>query len=171
MFAVKPILVAVFAVALGYAASPYVTLYRLDRAIRTGDSATLQRLVDWPAVREGIKEDICDSLAGEPAQAIDHGELPPFGASFVQGIAANAVDRAVTPQALVDLGRHDGGAQSMAAYVTWAFFDDPTGFVVSLDIPGQQGPVRLHMTLKDAHWQVTRIWLTHRQLQEANART
>ncbi|HUN41369.1 MAG TPA: DUF2939 domain-containing protein [Acetobacteraceae bacterium] len=171
MFAAKPILAAVFAVGVGYAASPYVTLYRLDHAMRTGDSATLQRLVDWPAVREGIKEDICDGLADDSAQAMDHGQLPPFGASFVQGIAANAVDRAVTPEALADFTRHDGRVQSVTADVTWAFFDDPTDFVVTLHVPGQQGPVRLEMTLKDARWQVTRIWLTPSLLQEANART
>jgi hypothetical protein len=171
MFAAKPVLAAMFAVSMGYAASPYVALYRLDQALRTGDAGTLHTLVDWPAVREGIKEDICDGLAGDPAQAVDHGALPPFGASFVHGIATNAVDRAVTPEALVGLTRHDPAAQSAAAHVAWAFFDDPTDFVVDLDMPGQRGPVRLRMTLKDAHWQVTRIWLTRGLLQEANART
>jgi len=171
MFAAKPILAAIFAVGLGYAASPYVTLYRLDHAIRAGDSASLQTLVDWPAVREGIKEDICDGLAGGPAQAIARGELPAFGASFVQGVATNAVDRAVTAKALVAFTRRDGGAQGEGAHVTWAFFHDPTDFVVSVNVPGQRGPVRLRMTLKDARWQVTRIWLTPGLLQEANAKT
>ena len=171
MFAAKPILAAILAVGVGYVASPYVTLYRLDQAVRTGDSASLQRLVDWPAVREGIKEDICDGLAGDPGQQLERGKLPPFGASFMHGIATNAVDRAVTPEALVHFTRNGGDAQGAATQVDWAFFDDPTEFVVSLAVPGQQGPVRLLMTLKDEHWQVTRIWLTPRLLQEANART
>jgi hypothetical protein len=171
MFAAKPILAAVFAVGVGYAASPYVTLYRLDHAMRTGDSATLQRLVDWPAVREGIKEDICDGLAGDPAQQLDRGQLPAFGASFMHGIATNAVDHEVTPEALVHFTRNGSDPQSAATHVDWAFFDDPTEFAVSLAVPGQQGQVRLLLTLKDERWQVTRIWLTPRLLQEANART
>jgi len=174
MFAAKSILAAVLAVGVGYAASPYAALYRLDRAVRRGDAAALQTLVDWPAVREGIKEDICDGLAGDPEQSIEHGKLPPFGASFMHGIATNAVDRQVTPEALVVLGRHDNavaGARGAAMQVDWAFFDDPTAFDVVLDVPGQPAPVRLRMTLQDAHWRVTRIWLTPHLLQEANART
>ena len=66
MFPAKPMLAAVLAIGVGYAAYPYVTLYRLDNAIHTGDAATLRALVDWPAVREGIKEDICDNVADDP---------------------------------------------------------------------------------------------------------
>ncbi len=175
MFAAKPMIAAVLAAGLAYAAYPYVTLYRLGRAIHTGDAAALQTLVNWPAVREGIKEDICDSGLDSPAKTINHGGLPAFGASFVQGIATNAVDRQVTPEGLVDMTRHDTAASGKGGrprmHVDWAFFDDATDFVVSLDVPGQEGAVRLRMTLKDAQWQVTRIWLTPELLQEANART
>ena len=50
----------------GYAAYPYVTLYRLGSAIKGADAATLESLVNWPAVREGIKEDVCDLVVDEP---------------------------------------------------------------------------------------------------------
>jgi len=172
--AAKPILAAVIAAGVGYAASPYAALYRLDYAVRTGDAATLQTLVDWPSVREGIKEDICDGLAGDPEQTIEHGKLPAFGASFMHGIAVNAVDRQVTPEALVDLSRHDNTTadeSNTSIGVNWAFFDDPSAFDVVINVPGHQGPVRMQMTLQDLHWRVTRIWLTPHLLQQANART
>jgi hypothetical protein len=43
--------------------------------------------------------------------------------------------------------------------VNWAFFSDPTNFIVSVDTSGQPEPIRLQLSLKDATWQVTRIWL------------
>ena len=56
----KPVIGALLVIALAYVIYPYATLYRLGLAIRHGDAATLESMVDWYAVREGIKEDICD---------------------------------------------------------------------------------------------------------------
>src|SRR5690348_10003312 len=94
----KPIIGVLLAIAVTYGAYPYVTLYRLGHAIRSGDAGALQTLVDWQAVREGIKEDICDQVADQPAAAKTSQQLPPFGAGFVRGIASTAIDRRVTPQ-------------------------------------------------------------------------
>jgi Protein of unknown function (DUF2939) len=174
MFAAKPILAALLAVGVAYAAYPYVTLYRLGHAIHSGDATTLQALVDWPAVREGIKEDICDHVADDPDETAHDGKLPAFGASFVRGIAANHVDQQVTAEGLVGMTQHRTGevvTHGAAVHVNWAFFHDPTDFIVSLDTPGQNGPIRLRMSLQDATWQVTRIWLPPAMLEEANART
>jgi hypothetical protein len=174
MFAAKPILAAVLAIGVTYAASPYVTLYRLGHAIHTGDASTLRALVDWPAVREGIKEDICDNVAANPSDDAAGGKLPAFGASFVRGIASNAVDAQVTPEGLVDMTHlHQQGAvqHGAAVAVKWAFFDDPTEFMVSLIAPGHHDPIKLRLSLKDTNWQVTRIWLPPSMLDHANART
>src|ERR1700733_13661738 len=150
MFPAKPILAAALAIGVGYAAYPYVTLYRLDSAIHSGDAATLQALVNWPAVREGIKEDICDNVADNPEATSNDGKLPAFGASFVRGIAANSVDQQVTAEGLVGMTRHQ--AASPATYggtmkVNWAFFDNPTDFMVDVDAPGQQGSIKMEMSL------------------------
>ena len=100
----KPIIGALLMVALAYGAYPFVTLLRLGHAIRQGDAATLETMVNWDAVREGIKEDICDLVIDEPPQAKANGQLPPFGAGFLRGIATNVVDKQVTPEALVGRG-------------------------------------------------------------------
>ncbi len=173
MFAAKPMLAALLAIGVGYAAYPYVTLYRLDNAIHTGDAATLRTLVDWPAVREGIKEDICDNVADDP-ETTAGGKLPAFGTSFVRGIAANAVDQQVTAEGLVSMTRPRAEAMATlrgAMRVNWAFFQNPTDFIVSVDASGQREPIRLQMSLKDATWQVTRIWLPPSMLEQSNART
>ncbi len=108
----KPVLGALLAVGCIYAAYPYVTLYRLGQAIRHGDAASLETMVDWPSVREGIKEDICDPVIDQPQQAQSDGKLPAFGAGFVRGIATNAVDKRVTPEALVAAAQQPGAEET-----------------------------------------------------------
>jgi hypothetical protein len=119
-------------------------------------------LVDWPAVREGIKEDVCDlGLDAQPASA---NQLPGFGASFMRGIASNTIDRTVTPQALLAAttsmpasGRR--APKGADIHVKWAFFDSPTTFLISLQTPGQNEPINLQMKLRDGSWRVRRVWL------------
>jgi hypothetical protein len=160
-------------IALAYVAYPYVTLYRLGHAIHTGNARTLKTLVDWSSVRRGIKQDICDSL-GDPHTTAASDDLPAFGASFVRGVAAGAVDEHVTPQGLVAAARRSGGdAGSAGADVSvgWAFFHDPTHFFVSLHAGDRPQPIRLELSLQDAQWRVTRVWLPHDLLDEASSRT
>lgn len=169
-----PVLAALLAVGASYVAYPYVTLFRLGEAIRHGDAATLQTLVDWPAVREGIKEDICDLVLDHPQMASASGGLPPFGSSFVRGIAASSIDRAVTPEALVAAvstpPRTPTPPNGADVHVSWAFFEDPTVFAVNLTAPGQAEPIKLQLELRHGQWRVHRVWLPADLLQ-ANART
>lgn len=167
MRATKPVLAACVAIAVGYMASPYIALYRLGTAIHAGDARTLAQLVNWPSVRQGIKQDIASQLQPQGDT------LPGFGASFVRGIAAHAVDQRVTPQGLVAAVHHAAAPAAHGAdvHVGWAFFEGPTQFLVSLRAPGQAQPIRLQLELRDASWQVTRVWLPPALLDEANQRT
>jgi Protein of unknown function (DUF2939) len=169
----KPVIGALLAVALAYVAYPYATLYRLGHAIRQGDASTLESMVDWPAVREGIKEDICDLVIDESQEARNGTQLPPFGAGFVRGIAGNVVDARVTPEALVAAAAQQPAAkpQGAAIQVSWAFFSGPAAFMVDLRAPGQDSPIRLQMDLRSGTWQVTRVWLPPELLGRANTRT
>ena len=162
------------AVGLTYGVYPYVTLYRLGQAIRSGDAARLETMVDWTSVREGIKEDICDLVIDQPPQEQADGKLPPFGAGFVRGIATNVVDRQVTPEALVAAAQEPDAIETTrgaAVQVSWAFFASPSAFVVDLNTPGQATPIRLQMDLRSGTWHVTRVWLPPDLLGQANART
>jgi hypothetical protein len=175
MVGMKPLIAAVLVAGVAYGSYPYVTLYRLGQAIRSGDAASLETMVDWPSVREGIKEDICDLVIDEPQQAQDDdGHLPPFGAGFVRGIATNVIDRRVTPEALVAAVQEPDAEQTAhgaAVQINWAFFAGASSFVVDLSAPGQAEPIRLQMDLRDGAWQVTRVWLPPELLGQTKART
>ncbi len=167
----KPAIGAFLLVAGAYAVYPYVTLYRLGEAIRHGDAATLQSMVDWPAVREGIKEDICDLVIDDPQEVKVGSKLPPFGAGFVRGIAQNTVDARVNPENLAAAAKQPVTPNGASVQVSWAFFSGPSAFVVDLNAPGQSSPIRLELDLREGGWQVTRVWLPPELLTQANART
>lgn len=157
-----PLLATIAGLGVAYVAYPYVTLYRLGSAIQGADASTLESLVDWPAVREGIKEDVCDLGAGDPGPKSGEG-LPAFGASFMRGIASSAIDQAVTPQALLaataTLPAARPAPRGADVHVNWAFFDSPTTFMVSLRAHGQADPIKLEMDLRNGEWRVQRVWL------------
>jgi Protein of unknown function (DUF2939) len=172
MVGTKPLIGVLLAVGLTYGIYPYVTLYRLGHAIRSGDAATLETMVDWGSVREGIKEDICDLVIDQPPQGQADGKLPPFGAGFVRGIATKVVDRQVTPEALVAAAQGPEATEATRGapvQVGWAFFASPSAFVVDLHAPGQATPIRLQMDLRSGTWHVTRVWLPPDLLGQANA--
>lgn len=167
-----PLLATVLSVGVAYVAYPYVALYRLGSAIRSADAATLEALVDWPAVREGIKEDMCDLAADAPDQKAS-ATLPPFGASFARGIASSAIDQAITPKALLAAAATEPvhpQPRGADVHVNWAFFDSPTTFMVSLKPPGQADVIKLEMDLRHGAWRVQRVWLPA-DLLEAGSRT
>jgi hypothetical protein len=173
---VWPFLTAVLTAGVAYGATPYLTLYRLGEAIQKSDTGTLRSLVNWSAVREGIKEDICDLVVDDPGSRTDD-TLPPFGASFMRGIASNAIDQAVTPEALLAATGSMPATpsardqQAPEIHVNWAFFDSPTTFAISLQAPGQAEPIRLQMDLRHGAWQVQRVWLPAELLANPGSRT
>jgi Protein of unknown function (DUF2939) len=171
----KTVIGALLAVAVAYVVYPYATLYRLGQAIRQGDASSLETMVNWSAVREGIKEDICDQVIDQPSEARAGGQLPPFGAGFVRGIAGNAVDSRVTPQALAAVAAQDSpdgpDTNGSSMRISWAFFAGPAEFLVDLNAPGQASAIRLQMDLRYGMWRVTRVWLPPELLVQANART
>ena len=169
-----PLLATILTIGVAYGAFPYVTLYRLGNAIQKSDTKTLERLVNWPAVREGIKEDVCDLVTDEPA-ARAAGDLPPFGASFMRGIASSAIDQAVTPQALLaatsTLPPPSAEPSGADVHVNWAFFDSPTAFMISLQARGQAEPIKLEMDLRHWKWRIQRVWLPAELLTNQGSKT
>ena len=174
----KPIIAAIGVLCAAYVAWPYATLFRLTEAVRRGDAATLEKFVEWDDVREGIKEDVCDTVFDEPAVNVASADsrLPPFGYSFVRGIAASAIDEEVSAQALVAASRAAPVASPRSRVhpaIVWAFFDSPTTFSVLVRPPGaaKHQLVRLRLGLEGAAWKVTRVWLPAVMLAQANPRT
>jgi Protein of unknown function (DUF2939) len=166
-----PVLAVMVVLGAGYLGYPYATLYRLDSAVRQADAETLRSMIDWYAVREGLKEDLCDMVLDEPADARPSTELPPFGASFVRGMTANMLDQTVTPESLVSMSRATRQEPFADTRVVWAFFNAPTQFFVALHTNGAAEPIRVVMELRRLRWQVRRVWLPSELLERVPSGT
>jgi hypothetical protein len=92
--------VAVLLLALaGYFASPLLALHGLRDAMKRGDADRLEKLVDFPRVREGLKADMTAMMIAE-MQADPKMRDNPFaaiGLAIAPGLINNMIDAVVTP--------------------------------------------------------------------------
>ena len=163
-----------------YAGGPFVTLWRITHALESGDRDTLQAVIAWESVRQGLKDDISEGLLGMPqSRQVASNALPPFGASFISGIAATAIDRDVTAQGLLgvarllDPGPAPGGAGAVPSIVG-AGFATPTCFDLRVLAPGQapdETPLHVRLEFHQGSWQVMRVWIPQDLMDRAAART
>lgn len=165
-----------------YIASPYVALWRLEAALERGDTQALEESIDWASIRAGLKEDIAEGVIGPAQQQQAADTLPPFGTSFITGIADTAVERDVTPQNLIAVMRQMHTPQSATddttsnpfACFAWAFFESPTVFNITVRNPDddtETGHLRLRMVLRHGHWTLIRAWVPQDIIERAGQRT
>ena len=164
-----------------YAASPYISLYKIDRDIRQHNLTALNGDVDWSSLRDGLKADIADGITGVAGQAeavnasasVGNDDLPPFGSGFVTNMAGNLVDQTCNPAHLADvIGTFD--AAGAPVHVSRAFFTSPTSFTVAFRIgEGRNRPPAMKLRLDLVRvgfglgWKVTRAWVPAEMLAAA----
>lgn len=90
-----------------YAASPFVTAWSIREAARNGDSAYLERAIDWPSVRETLKPALSSLVFDMPDPATQPDAKPTmwqrFKAYWGQGAMNRAIDGYLTPEGLPKL--------------------------------------------------------------------
>jgi hypothetical protein len=184
----RSVVTAIVAILAAYVAMPYVTLWQLADALERGDPGKLAALIDWDSVRTGLKTDISEGIVSGDFHTTDAGPttrlasstLPPFGASFVSGIAGSVVDREVTPQHLAAMMRALAPDEKQTGFalpfmgVQHAFFDGPSSFILTVRCPGQAAddqPLRVRLAIRDGEWKVVRAWVSQDLVDLANSRT
>lgn len=142
-------------VLLAYLAWPYVTLWRLDRALARDDHDVLATLVDLDAVRDEIRR----KLNKEAASAIG-----PVSNDFIgwleQGIRRDgtaAIEQQVSLAWLRErLLSHSPPGGGLAGALSRAFFDDPVHFSLRIGAPSES-PVYVRLSLRGSGWRVTAL--------------
>jgi len=176
---ISAVLVALW---LAYAASPFVSVYRLVDAVNTRDVASLSARVDFPAVRASLAGQIAQMYlkitgkAGAPARLIDQ-----LTQQLAAGVAASVADQilsdVVSPAGLLDFLRTgappgiggDGsptpvGVSHEALGNVWrAYLNSELGIArFFLDVPvdkPRQESLRLQLCLRDWTWKLCGIEL------------
>lgn len=161
------IMLAVVAVALGVAVlaylGPYLTVWKLQSGVRERNAAKVSECVDYPAVRESLKNELGKVVserlgANNPLGGIASGFTLTFGDALV--------DRFITPEGLAELmaGKKPTLAPAFsntpeAALLVGASYDYESfnEFVVAMPTLG--GAIRFILTRSGLSWKLTRIEL------------
>jgi hypothetical protein len=89
--------------------SPIMAMHALAVSARAGDRDALAQEVDFPAVRQSLKDQLKAAMVGKAAADKDgSGALAALGMMFVAAIADSAIDAVVSPdgiKTLVDAGK------------------------------------------------------------------
>jgi Protein of unknown function (DUF2939) len=160
-----------------YIAYPYHTLQRLEDALETGDQVTLEALIDWPSLRDGLKDDLntmaTRALAeqagpgGDPEAALGMG----IAAMFMPVLVQRAVDAYVTPASIATLMRREAAtgpaaddgprADDWRFEVHRAYFAGPASFRFEFSNPDDPRPEPAIgvLALQGLRWRLTRLIL------------
>jgi hypothetical protein len=96
--------------------TPYLAMNRLQTAARAGDTAAMNELVDFPALRESVKQNVRGAVEGAAGRRSN--PLGVLGGLLVGAVAGPVVDAVVTPQGIAQLtqgqrpGHHDDSSAS-----------------------------------------------------------
>ncbi|GAB5603615.1 DUF2939 domain-containing protein [Thermus sp. FJN-A] len=148
-----------FALVLYLWASPYLFLRSLQGAVLEGDRARLERLVDFPRIREGLKSQIQAQLLQEMSREAERNPFASLGYLFVAGMVDPLVEALVSPEGLAALGTGAGpGEAPKEAVKEWrlAYRDFHTAYVYNPEDPKS----RLYLERQGLfRWRVTRVEL------------
>lgn len=125
-------------VVVAYLAMPILTVRALVRAAETGDEAALERLVDFPAFRESLKEQLTGRLMAEMREdeRAEDSALAGLGMLFGPMLVDGAVDMLVTPEAI-------------SAMVETAEAPEPADAVAPTEPASEEGEVRKSYAYRD----------------------
>jgi hypothetical protein len=156
---------ALFLVLVGYIAlGPYLTLLKLKNAVAERDADAVSECLDYPALRQNLKEQVERAIKTQVGAATP---LAALAAGVAVSVADGLVDRLVTPEGLAELM----AGQKPALVSATPGSSAPTGrglldgatygyaslgkFVV--DVPTRGGNIRFVLTRSGIGWKLSRI--------------
>lgn len=97
--------VAVVGFAAAYFGTPVLAARDLTEAAKAGDEAELRRLVDFPAFRESLKDELRDEMVAKLRMDNRLGDtaLSGLGMILAPGLVNGAVDLLITPEVIAEV--------------------------------------------------------------------
>jgi Protein of unknown function (DUF2939) len=142
-------------VLLAYLAWPYVTVWRLDRALTRDDRETLASLVDLEAVRDEIRRRLNKDTASAIGPVSDA-----FVAWLEQVIRRDGAEALEQPVSLdwvrSRLLSHSAPGGGLFGALSRAFFEDPLHFSLRIGAPAAS-PVYARLSFNGTGWRLTAL--------------
>ncbi len=135
---------------------PYLTLWRLDRALIRDDRAALAPLVDLPAVRDAIRRSLNKEAGGTRGHFSDG--FITWLEKAIRRRGTKALEQEVTLTWVRErlLANSPPGA-GLGPGLSWAFFDDPLHFSVRLG-GVSRAPIMVRMRITGGGWRVSALY-------------
>lgn len=142
-------------VVLAYLTWPYITVWRLDRALTRNDRDSLSTLVDL----EGVRDEIRRRLNKESTSAI--GPVSDQFVAWLEQAIRRAGSKAIEQQVDLDWVRgrllsHSPEGGGLGGSLERAFFDDPLHFSLRIGAPGAS-PVHARLSFQGTGWRLTAL--------------
>ncbi|WP_242487845.1 DUF2939 domain-containing protein [Pseudomonas sp. TH31] len=97
-------MVGIAAIALaGVVSAPYVAVYQIRQAAQAQDTEALEEHIDFPRVREDLKEQVNASIMAKAKTELKDNPFAALATAFASGIAEKMISTLVTPSGLVEL--------------------------------------------------------------------
>lgn len=146
---------------IGYGLWPYYSVYRLDEAISSEDSAKIAALVDLPSIRANYKKRVASGVKGV-LPSDDPNSVVNWIRQNIERLGDSALEQAIT----LDWVRNElGDAVTQAtgqsppyllAGIDFAFFESFNSFLVRIGELGS-GATHLRLSLIGREWKITDI--------------
>src|SRR4051812_34947441 len=91
-----------------FIASPFYSAYRLFQGIQQQDIEAIKDGIDFPALRESVKEELNMQMSKNLAHEARENAFAVLGATFAGAIVDRMVEMMVTPQGIINLGQGNG---------------------------------------------------------------
>ncbi len=104
-FAVGLAVAAVAIFAIAWAAAPVFAAQALIRAAKAGDADRIEQLVDFPALRESLKDELTAELAAQMRRdpRLAENSLGGLGMMLAPMLLSGAIDATVTPEVVAQM--------------------------------------------------------------------
>jgi hypothetical protein len=154
-----------------YLVSPFLLLRSLSYAVKNGDRATIADDVDFPAVRNGLKQQLDDYLKSRAARPHKRNPFSNLLLSLAPSIGGQVIDAIVTPDGVAQIVRQhvNQGASGTSRPSLWQGSFSWTGpnslLATYVDGRHKDRPFALELRSKGLFdWQVTGLILPIKEL-------
>jgi hypothetical protein len=103
-------MVVVLLAAAVFYATPYITLFRIHRAVERSDAEAVSRHVDFDALRENVRAKVTSEITRNAPQ----GAMAGLGQAMALGVANQVVDSMVSPTGVMRLMEGKGALAQLS---------------------------------------------------------
>lgn len=161
------LIVALLVIVAGYLyASPYLALNGIKNAAQARDAEKLSSYIDFPSVKQGVKEQVKAKFAAEMMAGDNKGGFEALGSMFAATMTDTLVDGLITPEGVAAImvkkeeqeSKESNGAQEESEDLQYeTSYTSFNSFNVDINNAEGKDGIRIVLHRDGLSWKVTNI--------------